>query len=115
MKVVHVITGLEQGGAEAMLEKLVLAGRRLNPEIEQRVVNLGRPGVVGRRLESSGVTVDSLGMDFSLRVGLHPLYLLYSFYLQDLGEEWSSKRSSLCKSVQRIRWNASVQTKSITS
>jgi len=67
VKVVHVITGLEQGGAEAMLEKLVLTGRRLNPEIEQRVVNLGRPGVVGRRLESSGVTVDSLGMDFSLR------------------------------------------------
>jgi glycosyltransferase involved in cell wall biosynthesis len=50
-----------------MLEKLVLTGLRLNPEIEQRVVNLGRPGVVGRRLESSGVTVDSLGMDFSLR------------------------------------------------
>ena len=47
-----------------MLEKLVLTGRRLNPEIEQRVVNLGPPGVVGRRLEGSGVTVDSLGMEF---------------------------------------------------
>ncbi|MGN6453485.1 MAG: hypothetical protein ACTHL7_10510 [Steroidobacteraceae bacterium] len=34
MKVIHVITGLNQGGAEAMLEKLVLAGRRINPEIE---------------------------------------------------------------------------------
>lgn len=68
MRVVHVITGLEQGGAETMLEKLVLTGRRVNPEIEQRVVNLGRPGVVGRRLESAGVAVESLAMDFSLRL-----------------------------------------------
>ena len=46
MKVVHVITGLNQGGAEAMLEKLVLTGRRRNPEIEHVVINLGKPGVV---------------------------------------------------------------------
>jgi hypothetical protein len=62
MKVVHVITGLNQGGAEAMLEKLVLTGRRMNPEIEQSVINLGAPGAVGRRLELVGVKVESLGI-----------------------------------------------------
>jgi glycosyltransferase involved in cell wall biosynthesis len=67
MRVVHVITGLNQGGAEAMLEKLVLAGRRMNPEIEQQVINLGAPGVVGSRLTSAGVTVESLEMGPSLR------------------------------------------------
>ena len=67
MRVVHVITGLEQGGAEAMLEKVVITGRRLNPEIEQRVVNLGPPGVVGRRLQRGGVRVESLGLGFSVQ------------------------------------------------
>jgi len=65
MKVVHVITGLNQGGAEAMLEKLVLTGRRINPEIEQMVINLGKPGVVGSRLARAGVAVESLEMGLS--------------------------------------------------
>lgn len=68
MKVVHVIFGLNQGGAEAMLEKLVLTARRLNPEIEQVVINLGTPGVVGERMASSGVSVFSLRMDSLLRL-----------------------------------------------
>jgi glycosyltransferase involved in cell wall biosynthesis len=67
MKVVHVITGLNQGGAEAMLEKLVLTGKRMNPEIEQQVINLGETGVVGSRLARAGVVVESLEMGFSPR------------------------------------------------
>ncbi|HEY8052852.1 MAG TPA: hypothetical protein VIE42_08595, partial [Steroidobacteraceae bacterium] len=67
MRIIHVISGLNQGGAEAMLEKLVLAGRRMNPQIEQTVINLGNPGVVGTRLAQAGVPVESLGM----RPGLH--------------------------------------------
>ena len=66
MKVVHIITGLNQGGAEAMLEKLVLTAVRLNPEIEHRVINLGEPGVVGTRLVCSGIGVESLEIGFSL-------------------------------------------------
>lgn len=67
MRIVHVITGLNQGGAEAMLEKLVLTGRRMNPEIGQVVINLGKPGVVGNRLARAGVPVKSLGMNLALR------------------------------------------------
>ncbi len=67
MKIVHVITGLNQGGAEAMLEKLVLAGKRMNPEIEQMVINLGQPGVVGSRLARAGIAVESLEMGLSLQ------------------------------------------------
>src|SRR5882762_6216517 len=67
MKIVHVITGLNQGGAEAMLEKLVMTGRRMNPEIEQVVINLGKPGVVGSRLAGASVAVESLEMGLSLR------------------------------------------------
>jgi glycosyltransferase involved in cell wall biosynthesis len=67
VRVIHVITGLNQGGAEAMLEKLVLTGRRMHPEIEQVVINLAELGVVGLRLARAGVSVESLGMGFSLR------------------------------------------------
>lgn len=61
------ITGLSQGGAEAMLEKLVLTGRRVNPEFGQEVVSLGRPGVVGERLAGAGVSVTSLELGASPR------------------------------------------------
>ncbi len=67
MKIIHVITGLNQGGAEAMLERLVLAGRRINPEIEQRVVSLSTAGIVGRRLQDAGVPVESMNMGITPR------------------------------------------------
>jgi len=62
MRVVHLITGLNQGGAEAMLEKLLLTGRRMNPEIEQSVISLGQSDIVGRRLTGAGIHVESLGL-----------------------------------------------------
>lgn len=61
-RVVHVITGLAQGGAEAMLEKLVHAARRHDPGFVQEVVSLQDEGVVGARLRGSGVAVASLGI-----------------------------------------------------
>jgi glycosyltransferase involved in cell wall biosynthesis len=60
--VVHLITGLDQGGAEAMLEKLLLTGRRINPELEQSVISLAPSGVVGGRLARAGIQVQSLGL-----------------------------------------------------
>jgi glycosyltransferase involved in cell wall biosynthesis len=63
MKVIHVITGLGQGGAEAMVEKLLAAGRRLDPEIVQSVVSLGQAGVVGTRLRRAGFEVQALGFE----------------------------------------------------
>ena len=65
MRVIHLITGLNQGGAEAMLEKLLLTGRRMNPEIEQTVISLGELGVVGLRLQQAGIQVDSMNLRLS--------------------------------------------------
>jgi glycosyltransferase involved in cell wall biosynthesis len=45
-----------------MLEKLVQAGRRLDPDVLQSVVVLGPLGIVGERLRASGVPVEALGM-----------------------------------------------------
>jgi glycosyltransferase involved in cell wall biosynthesis len=63
MKVLHIITDLRQGGAEAMLEKLVLASKMVTPDVEHAVVSLRSLGVVGPRLQAAGVPVTALGLD----------------------------------------------------
>ncbi len=60
MKVLHVITGLETGGAESQLAAMVTAERPDRPD--QRVVSLLPPGTVGDDLTAAGVAVESLGM-----------------------------------------------------
>ncbi len=60
--VLHVITGLGQGGAESMLHKLVAAARRADPSVAHAVVSLGDIGVVGARMLDEGIPVISLGM-----------------------------------------------------
>lgn len=62
MHVIHVITGLGQGGAEAMLEKLLHAGRRLEPSVQQEVISLGEMDSVGLRLQAAGFQVKALGL-----------------------------------------------------
>ena len=60
MRVVHVITGLKQGGAEAMLEKLIHTSLQCTPDWEHVVVSLGPLGTVGERLRTAGVEVHAL-------------------------------------------------------
>jgi glycosyltransferase involved in cell wall biosynthesis len=62
MKVVHIITGLGQGGAEAMLERLLRKSRECSPQVAHEVISLRDIGVVGQRLRDAGVTVRSMGM-----------------------------------------------------
>ena len=61
LEVVHVITDLRQGGAEAMLEKLILTSRAATPEVNHRVVSLRTTGTVGERLLAAGISVEALG------------------------------------------------------
>ncbi|MDX3909602.1 MAG: glycosyltransferase [Sphingobium sp.] len=61
MKVLHVITGANVGGAETMLARLLDHQKRV-PGIEAEVATLMPPGFVGRRMAASGVSVRSLGM-----------------------------------------------------
>lgn len=63
MKVLHIITDLRQGGAEAMLEKMIRASMAVTPDVEHAVVSLRSLGVVGPRLQAAGVSVTALGLD----------------------------------------------------
>lgn len=69
MRVVHIITGLDTGGAESMLLKLLSHG---GGGTEPLVVSLMPGGVVARQIESLGVSVRSLGMRRG-RLGFVPL------------------------------------------
>ena len=60
IKVLHLITDLDPGGAEIMLSKLLSA---INPEaFEPLVVSLTGTGLVGKQIEQSGVKILSLNM-----------------------------------------------------
>jgi glycosyltransferase involved in cell wall biosynthesis len=58
-RVVHVITGLGQGGAEAVLFRLATFP---NQTVQHTVISLTDDGVYGERLRAAGITVHTLGM-----------------------------------------------------
>lgn len=67
MKIVHIIIGLNVGGAELMLQRLVLHSSK-NSEFEHIVISLTDLGVIGPELRDKGIEVYSLGMKNSLFV-----------------------------------------------
>ncbi len=69
-RVLHLISGLGQGGAETALERLLHSARAHSPEIAHEVMSLGALGVVGERLRAAGFAVQALGLS-----GWRPLRL----------------------------------------
>ena len=60
VRVLHLVTELNVGGAERMLEKLLT---RLDPRVvEARVVSMTDVGPIGRTLRGRGIPVSNLGM-----------------------------------------------------
>lgn len=63
IRVMHIITGLQTGGAETMLLKL-LSGQDVM-HIKPVVIALGGRGMIADKIESLGITVRSVGMSGS--------------------------------------------------
>jgi hypothetical protein len=59
LKVLHIITGLQMGGAETVLYRLISATYK---DTQHSVVSLHTDGVYGEMLRKIGVQVHSLGM-----------------------------------------------------
>ncbi len=59
LRVLHVITGLGQGGAESVLFRLATYS---GADVEHVVVSLTDDGIYGERLRAAGVAVHALGM-----------------------------------------------------
>lgn len=62
MRILHIITALERGGAEAMLEKVVAAGGRHH----HMVVSLRDEGPIGRQIALRGIKVSALRLGSAL-------------------------------------------------
>nr|HIL75388.1 hypothetical protein [Rhodospirillales bacterium] len=60
MKVLHIITGLNTGGAESMLFRLISATDRVASSVE--VISLTDSGAIGEKISALGVSVRTLGM-----------------------------------------------------
>lgn len=66
-KVVHVIIGLNVGGAELMLKRLVLYSQQ-NRKFHHDVISLTDLGVIGRDLKEAGIRVYTLNMRSALSI-----------------------------------------------
>ena len=60
MKVIHIIIGLDVGGAELMLKRLI-ESHQGNPNYRHSVISLTLAGKVGAQLQDIGVDVRALG------------------------------------------------------
>ena len=88
LRVMHIITGLGQGGAETVLHRLVTAPGQ---QAEHTVVSLGDAGVFGPRLSSAGVKVHALQMKqgpVAAARGLWKLYQLLRNQAPDVVQTW---------------------------
>lgn len=62
MKIIHLITALNVGGAETMLGRLLAEERHSRPDIDSRVVSLMRPGPAGECIRAAGVPLLDCGL-----------------------------------------------------
>jgi glycosyltransferase involved in cell wall biosynthesis len=88
LRVVHIITGLNQGGAESVLHRLVSAA---NPgKIEHIVISMMDQGVYGPRIANAGVAVHALQMPRGRLTagGILKLYRLLRSLAPDVVQTW---------------------------
>ena len=88
ISVMHIITGLNVGGAETQLVNLVIARRGVGAL--DRVVRLMSNGVMAERLEEAGVPVHDLGMSRGRPKlsGLIKLIFLIRLHKPDIVQSW---------------------------
>ena len=89
MLVVHVIIGLNIGGAELTLKRLI-DSHRVQPDIEHRVISLTDMGVLGDQLSKNGVVVYCMNMSsmFNVLTTLFRLRKLLRKIAPDVVHTW---------------------------
>lgn len=87
LQVVHIISGLGQGGAETVLHRLVAAPSQ--PD-HHHVVSMGDAGVFGPRLREAGIPVHTLhmGSPAGMAKGLWRMYRLLRELNPDVVQTW---------------------------
>jgi glycosyltransferase involved in cell wall biosynthesis len=87
LQVVHIISGLGQGGAETVLHRLVSAPAQ--PD-RHHVISMGGAGVFGPRLREAGIPVHTLhmGSPVGMATGLWRMYRLLRELNPDVVQTW---------------------------
>lgn len=109
MKVLHVITGLRDGGAEGVLSRICASDQRN----VHTVVSLSEPGKYGPRLRAVGIEVHSLSITgwFNGPVGLFKLYSLIKLTNPDVVQTWMYHGDLIggfaakIAGIKRVFWN----------
>ena len=88
MKIVHIITCLDIGGAETMLTRLLLAADK--PGHDELVISLKDLGPLGTQLKAAGVRVEAVGLgsERGLLAGCWYLYSLLRQIKPDIVQTW---------------------------
>ena len=111
MKVCHVITGLNTGGAEVMMRKLIVATGGAG--VTHSVISLIGPGPIGDELAAAGIRVDTLEMrrgSFT-PAGMHRLVALIREQQPDVVQAWMYHANLLggiaarLAGVRNVVWN----------
>jgi glycosyltransferase involved in cell wall biosynthesis len=109
MKVLHIISGLDVGGAELMLKRLVESSLR-NVECEHKVISLTQIGAVGRQIQEFNIEVQALGMKSSWdtpRVLWELVRLIRNIH-PDIVQTWMYHSDFLGGLAARLAGNSSV-------
>lgn len=87
LKVVHIISGLGQGGAETVLYRLATAPGQ---NVRHSVISMGAEGVFGPRLREAGIPVHTLNMQnpAGLLKGLWNMHRLLRELKPDVVQTW---------------------------
>ncbi|TCB49200.1 glycosyltransferase [Acinetobacter sp. ANC 4779] len=80
-KIVHIIIGLNVGGAELMLKRLILHSQR-TAQFHHEVISLTDLGVIGKDLKEAGIHVHTLNMKSGL--SLFSIYFSLRKLLKDI-------------------------------
>ena len=104
--ILHVIVGLNVGGAEMMLKRLV-ESHHDNPDYRHAVVSLSDMGKLGPQLQATGVEVHSLGLCYAVGVpvALWRLVSLIRTIRPDVVQTWMYHGDLLGGLAARIAGN----------
>lgn len=105
MKILHIITGLNTGGAERMLEKLINVDQE---GIQHVVISLLDKGTIGNALEINGTPVYEIGLTNSISTW-KAVFSIWKYMINekpDIIQAWmyhGNVAASFCKFIYRMK------------
>lgn len=112
MKIIHIITGLNTGGAEMALLNLLRGG--LAKKFDTHVISLGDLGTIGPKIKKLGVNVTALNMNDKLvpLFGMIRLFKTIAYFRPNIIQGWmyhgnlaASLSSFVTLSKASVVWN----------